>query len=107
MVAAVSAALITPMHPRPTVGKFLKTPRRSEAATARSSCSHGAPPVLGIAASVVTEASEQLKPRQVLRINNPHRNFVVIDHDQIIDAVALQQIQNFDRELVLVHRHRI
>ena len=47
--------------------------------------------------------SEQLQAREVLRINDPNRHIVVIDHDQVVDAMALKEIQDFDREFVFVH----
>jgi hypothetical protein len=31
-----------------------------------------------------------------LRIDDAHRHIVVIDHDQVVDAMAFEQIQNFD-----------
>ena len=38
---------------------------------------------------------EQLQPREVLRIDNADRLLVVINHDQIVDAMALEQVENF------------
>ena len=52
-------------------------------------------------------ALQQLEPREVLRINDPNRHIVVIDHDQIVDPMAFEQVQNFDREFVFVHSDRI
>lgn len=51
--------------------------------------------------------SEQLQARQILGIDNADRHFVVIDYDQIVDPMAFEQVENFDRELVFVHRHRV
>jgi hypothetical protein len=33
---------------------------------------------------------EQFEPGKVLRINNPDRHVVVIDHDQVVDAMAFE-----------------
>jgi hypothetical protein len=41
------------------------------------------------------------KPRQILRIDNTHRHIVVINHDQIVNAMTLQQVQNFHRSFSL------
>jgi hypothetical protein len=38
---------------------------------------------------------QQLQPREVLRIDNADRLLVVINHDQIVDAMALEQVENF------------
>ena len=50
---------------------------------------------------------KQLQAREILRIDDADRHLVVIDYDQVVDAVAFEQIENFDRELVFVHRDRI
>ena len=50
---------------------------------------------------------EQLQAREVLRIDDAHRHIVIIDHDKVVDAMAIQQIQNLDRQFVFVHGHGI
>jgi hypothetical protein len=42
-----------------------------------------------------------------LRIDDPNRHVIVIDYDQVVDAMALEEIQDFDREFVFVDRDRI
>ena len=42
-------------------------------------------------------ALQQFQPRQILRIDDAHWHVVVINHDQIVDAMTLQQVQNFHR----------
>src|SRR5207237_10654756 len=49
--------------------------------------------------------SEQLQAREILRVHYTYRDFVVINHDEIVDAVGLEQFENFDREYVFVHGH--
>src|SRR5258708_23608651 len=51
--------------------------------------------------------SEQLQAGQILRIDHTDRNFVVINHDEIVDSVGLEQLENFNGELVFVPRHWI
>src|SRR6266576_4089465 len=51
-----------------------------------------------------TSRSEQLQARQILRIDNAYWHVVVINHDQIVDAMTLQQVQNFHREFFFMHR---
>jgi len=50
---------------------------------------------------------QQFQPRQILRINNADRRVVVVNDDEIIDAMAFQKIENFDGQFVLVHAYRI
>ncbi len=50
---------------------------------------------------------EQLQFREILRIDNADWDLVIIDHDEIVDPMALEQVENFHRELVLMNRHRI
>jgi len=50
---------------------------------------------------------EQLQFGEVLRIDNADWDLVIIDHDEIVDPMALEQVENFHRELVLMNRHRI
>ena len=50
---------------------------------------------------------QEFQSRQVLRIHNAHRYFVVIHYDKIVDTVAFKQIKNFDRKPVFVHSHRV
>jgi hypothetical protein len=52
-------------------------------------------------------ALKEFQARQILRINNADRHAVIIDHDQVIDAMTFQQIKNFHCELVFVHRDRV
>ena len=51
--------------------------------------------------------SKQLELRQVLRIDNADRGLAIVDHDEIIDAMALEEIQNFHGEFVLVNRYGV
>ena len=46
---------------------------------------------------------QQLQARQVLRIDNADGHIVVIDDNKIIDAVPLQQVQNFDRQFIAMY----
>ncbi len=50
---------------------------------------------------------QQLQFGEVLRIDNADWDFVIINHDEIVDPMALEQVENFHRELVLMNRHRI
>ena len=50
---------------------------------------------------------QQFQPRQILRIDNTYRHVVIINHDQIVDTMTLQQVQNFHCQLFFVHRDRI
>ena len=52
-------------------------------------------------------ALQQLQSRQVLRINNSNRRVAIVDNYKIIDAMAFQQIENFDGEFVLVNAYWI
>ena len=50
---------------------------------------------------------QQLQAREVLRIDNADWHIVVIDNNKIIDAMPLQQVQNFDCEFIAMNRHWI
>src|SRR5262245_6379405 len=52
-------------------------------------------------------ALEQLQSRQILRINNAYRNAVIVNHDQVIDAMAFEQVKDLNGELVFMHRDRV
>lgn len=52
-------------------------------------------------------SSEQFQPGQILRIDDADGHAAVVDHDQIIDAMTLEQIQDFDGKLVLMHDNGI
>jgi hypothetical protein len=52
-------------------------------------------------------ALQQFQPRQILGIDDPDRNAVIINHDQVVDAVALEEIKNFNREFIFMHSHRV
>jgi hypothetical protein len=52
-------------------------------------------------------ASEQLQLREVLRIDDADWDLVIIDDNEIVDAVAFEEIQNFHGEFVLVNGHRV
>jgi hypothetical protein len=42
-----------------------------------------------------------------LRIDNTRGDLVIIDNDEIIYAMALEKVQDFDRQSILVHGHGI
>ncbi len=50
---------------------------------------------------------QQLQTRQILRIHYPDRRVVIVNNNQIVDAMALQQIKNFHGQFVLMHAYRI
>lgn len=50
---------------------------------------------------------EQFEPRQILRIDDADGGFVVVDDDEVVDAMLLKQVQDFDREFVLMDGDRV
>ena len=50
---------------------------------------------------------KEFEPSQVLGIDKADRPFLVVDNDKIVDAMAFEEVQHFDRELVLMHAYRI
>ena len=50
---------------------------------------------------------KQFQPRQILGIDDPDRNAVIINHDQVVDAVAFEEIKNFNGEFIFMHSHRV
>ena len=53
------------------------------------------------------ELLKQFQSRQILRINNADGSVVVVNHDQIVDAMTLEKVENLDRKFVFVHAHRV
>src|ERR1043166_4755329 len=51
--------------------------------------------------------SKQFQFREVLRIDDADGDVVVIDDDEIVDAMTLEKVEDFDGELVLVNAHRV
>jgi hypothetical protein len=50
---------------------------------------------------------KQFQSCQVLRIDDADRQVVIVDDDQIVDAMALEEVEDFDGEFVLVHAYGI
>src|SRR4051812_29314279 len=61
----------------------------------------------GRASLVLPINSQQLELGQVLRIDDPDRRLVIVNYHEVVDPVPLEQVQDFNRQLVLVNCDRI